>query len=160
MHALVPISFHRRFSPIVSSAWHLPRQRNIVRPTILELSGYLPRDPKPDQHRRAPSAEDVAIKSLKESASAQTCRKVLRRTGSISDTEYPDGTDLGGFKQTTSPADGRPQGKGFSGFRNPPCCIAAWSRDRTSWPTAADQMLITHTTIRGLASMRHEPRVR
>lgn len=65
---------------------------------ILESSGCLPRDPKPDQHRRAPSAEDVVTKNLKESASAQTWRKTQRMTESISDTEYPHGTDLGGFK--------------------------------------------------------------
>lgn len=132
---LVSVSFHRQFNSIAASSEHLPRQRNIVRPTILELSGCLPRLPKPDQHRRAPSAEDVAANGLKESASAQTWRKAQRRTGSISDTEYPDGTDLGGFKQTTSPADGRfREGKGLSGFWNSRCCIAAWSRDRTLWP--------------------------
>lgn len=51
------------------------RQPNIARPTILGLSGCLPHDPMPDQHRQAPSAEDVATKGLKESASAQTWRK-------------------------------------------------------------------------------------
>lgn len=83
---------------------------------ILESSGCLPRDPKPDQHRRAPSAEDVVAKNLKESASAQTWRKTQRMTESISDTEYPDGIDTGGFKQTESPADGRSwEGKGLFG---------------------------------------------
>lgn len=117
---------------------------------ILESSGCLPRDPKPDQHRRAPSAEDVVTKNLKESASAQTWRKTQRMTESISDTEYPDGIDTGGFKQTKSPADGRFwEGKGLSGFRNPMCCIAARSRGRTSWPNCrGSKTLITHTTIR------------
>lgn len=59
----------------------------------------------------------MAAKGLKESASAQTWRKVRWRTESISDTEYPDGIDTGGFKQTKSPADGRfREGKGLWGF--------------------------------------------
>ena len=66
------------------------------------------------------------------------------------------------FKQTTSPAVGRfREGKGLSGFRNPMCRIAGWSRDRTSWPNCrGSKTLITHTTIRGEASMKHEPHVR
>lgn len=58
----------------------------------------------------------MVAKNLKESASAQTWRKVRWRTESISDTEYPDGIDTGGFKQTKSPADGRfREGKGLFG---------------------------------------------
>lgn len=58
----------------------------------------------------------MVTKNLKESASAQTWRKTQRMTESISDTEYPHGTDLGGFKQTKSPADGRFwEGKGLFG---------------------------------------------
>lgn len=61
----------------------------------------------PDQHRRAPSAEDVAAKGLKESTSAQTWREGAKEDGIHFGYRVPDGVDRGGFKQTTSPADGR-----------------------------------------------------
>lgn len=75
-------------------------------------------------------------------------------TGSISDTEYPDGIDLGGFKQTTSPADGRfREGKGLTGFRNPGAVSPPGQGAEFMAELPRIKTLITHTTIRGKAAM-------
>lgn len=76
-------------------------------------------------------------------------------TGSISDTEYP----MGSIEAVSSRLRLLPMvdfGRERI-FRVPKskCRIAAWLRGRTSWPSCREsKTLITHTTIRGKASMR------